>query len=324
MAETKKSCIIVGAGISGLLAANILQKQGVKVTVVDKSRGVGGRMATRRMEGGRLDHGAQYFTVRDRIFGGWVEAWENAGYIKEWFRRLEDESSETGHARYCGRTGMTDVPKALARELDVRTQSRVAKIQFKNSHWYVTLENGDKLDGNFLILTAPAPQSLELVKDSNIVLRRSKLDALEAIQYEKTISVMAVLKGPSGLPGKGCFKIKEPPLTWIADNQMKGISEVPGVTAHSTHDYASAHWDDEKEVILEPLVEAIKPHLQSEIAEVTFHKWRYALPISPFEQPFFFSRRHSLMLAGDAFGGPRVEGAALSGIEAAAHLIDFL
>lgn len=324
MSDQKKSCIVVGAGISGLLAANILQKQGVTVTVVDKSRGVGGRLATRRMGGARLDHGAQYFTVRDRIFGGWVESWENAGYLKEWFRRFQDESSETGHSRYCGRKGMTDVPKALAKELDVRTESRVTKIQFKDSHWYVSLESGDKLDAQFLLLTAPAPQSLELVKDSNIVLRRSKLDALEAIQYEKTISVMAVLKGPSGLPGKGCYKIKEPPLTWIADNQMKGISEVPAITANSTHEFAGEYWDAENEAILDPLVEAIRPHLQSEIEEVTFHKWRYALPRSPFEQPFFFSRRHALMLAGDAFGGPRVEGAALSGIEAAAHLIDFL
>lgn len=324
MSEPSPSCIIVGAGISGLLAGNILQKQGVRVTILDKSRGVGGRLATRRMDGARLDHGAQYFTVRDRIFGGWSEAWENSGLIKEWFRRFPEESSEAGHVRFCGRAGMTDVPKALASELDVRKQTRVVKIHYKDSHWYVTTEEGDKFDAEYLLLTAPAPQSLELVKSSNIVLRRSKLEALEKIQYEKTISVMAILDGPSGLQQPGCYKIGEPPLSWIADNQIKGISEVPAVTAHSTHAYASEHWDAYEEAILGPLVEALSGHVASKIEKASFHKWRYALPVSPFEAPFFFSRRHALMLAGDAFGGPRVEGAALSGIEAAAHLIDFL
>jgi hypothetical protein len=324
MSDSSPSCLIIGAGISGLLAGSILQKNGVHVTIVDKSRGVGGRLATRRVGEARLDHGAQYFTVRDRIFGGWAEAWENSGLIKEWFRRFPEQSSEAGHVRFCGRNGMTDVPKALASELNVKNNSRVTKIRYKDSHWYVTIEDGQKLDAQYLILTAPAPQSLELIKESNIVLRRQKLEALENIRYEKTIALLAILDGPSGLKEPGCFKVEEPPLSWVADNQMKGISKIPAITAHSTYQFAEDHWDDDPEAIQKPLVEALSVHLESKITEASLQKWRYALPISPFEQPFFFSRRHSLLMAGDAFGGPRVEGAALSGIEAAAHLIDFL
>jgi hypothetical protein len=62
-------------------------------------------MATRRIHGDPVDHGAQYFTVKDRIFNGWVEAWENEGILKEWFSRLEEESSQLGHTRYCCREG---------------------------------------------------------------------------------------------------------------------------------------------------------------------------------------------------------------------------
>lgn len=325
MTDSEKSCIIVGAGISGLLAGDILRRHGVTVTILDKSRGVGGRMATRRMEGARLDHGAQYFTVRDQIFAGWAEAWEHKGLIREWFRRFPEESSEIGHSRYCGATGMTDVPKALAANLDVRTNQKVVKLRFHKSHWYVKTESGETFDARFLLLTAPAPQSLELVKDSNIVLRRPKLEALESITYEKSMAVLAILDGPSGLPEPGCGKIYEEPLSWVADNQRKGISpDVPAVTAHSTGRYAEENWEGEKEAILAPLLEALQPRLQSKIIKADLHKWRYSLARSPFDQPFFFSRRHSLMLGGDSFGGGRVEGAALSGIGAAAHLIDFL
>lgn len=325
MTNSKNTCIIVGAGIAGLLAGDILRRHGVKVTLLEKSRGVGGRMATRRVEDARFDHGAQYFTVRDQIFGGWADAWEHNGLIREWFRRFPEESSETGHSRYRGVQGMTDVPKALAANLDVRTQQRVARLRFHKSHWHVRTESGESFDGRFLILTAPAPQSLELVKDSNIVLRRSKLESLESITYEKTMAVMAILDGPSGLDAPGCRKIPGEPLSWVADNQMKGISKaVPAVTAHSTHGFAEDHWEDEKEAILAPLLEALAPLLASTVIKAELHKWRYAVARSPFDQPFFFSRRHSLLMAGDSFGEGRVEGAALSGIGAAAHLVDFL
>lgn len=325
MNDKPTSCIVVGAGISGLLAANILQKQGVAVTVVEKSRGVGGRMATRRMDDARFDHGAQYFTVKDRIFGGWVESWENAGLIVEWFQRFPMESSEVGHARYCGRNGMTDVPKALAKELNVERGTRVNRIHFENDYWEVFTDQETRYSADFLLLTAPAPQSLELLKASNIKVRASKLKILESIQYQKCIAVMALLDGPSGIPDMGCSKIENGPLNWIADNQIKGISpDVPAITAQSTHEFADAHWDLEDAEILELMLAAVRPRMDAGIRKATLHKWRYALPLSRFGQPYFFSRQHSLMLAGDAFGGPRVEGAALSGIEAAAHLIDFL
>lgn len=323
-ADANPSCLVVGAGISGLLAANILVKHGIRTTILEKSRGVGGRMATRRMGGTRVDHGAQYFTVRDRIFDGWVESWENLGLVKEWFRRFPEESSELGHSRFCGRGAMTDVPKHLAADLNVELQARVSRLQFKDSHWYVHTEDGRQFDARFLLLTAPAPQSLQLVKDSNIVLRRQKLEALESIRYEPCLTLLAVLDGPSGLAEPGARKIHESPLSWIADNQLKGVSaDVPAVTIHSDHAFAREHFDRPREEAAEILLEAARPLLQANVVEHQCHGWRYALPRSPFESGYFLSRRHALMMAGDAFGGGRVEGAALSGIEAAAHLVDF-
>ena len=110
--------LIIGAGISGLLCATELRKADKSVRILDKGRGLGGRMATRRMAGGRLDHGAQYFTVRDSRLQAYADDWLAAGIIKEWFRNLPEDSDTDGHPRYCGTTGMTDVPKHLAKELD--------------------------------------------------------------------------------------------------------------------------------------------------------------------------------------------------------------
>ena len=68
MTEGTPSCVVVGAGISGLLAAQELTAAGWRVVVLDKGRGVGGRMATRRVGDGTFDHGAQFFTVRGERF----------------------------------------------------------------------------------------------------------------------------------------------------------------------------------------------------------------------------------------------------------------
>ena len=84
--------LVIGAGISGLLCASELQRAGVSVRVLDKGRGVGGRMATRRMGGGRFDHGAQFFTVREPSFQSYVDEWLQAGVIQEWFRHAPSDS----------------------------------------------------------------------------------------------------------------------------------------------------------------------------------------------------------------------------------------
>ncbi len=123
MTAGANSCIVVGAGISGLLAARELQAEGWRVTVLDKGRGVGGRMATRRLGEGNFDHGAQFFTVRGERFAGLVEDWLAAGVAEEWTRGFADaegEHNEDGHPRYRGSEGMTSIPKHLARGLDVQ------------------------------------------------------------------------------------------------------------------------------------------------------------------------------------------------------------
>jgi renalase len=79
VSENQRSCIIVGAGLSGLLAASTLQREGWDVTVVDKGRDVGGRMATRRIGRGNFDYGAQFFTVRGERFAGLLEDWRLRG-----------------------------------------------------------------------------------------------------------------------------------------------------------------------------------------------------------------------------------------------------
>ena len=107
--------VIVGAGISGLLIARVLHDSGARVTVLEKSRGFGGRLATKRVGDAVFDQGAQYFTVKDPRFAAWVEKWEREGLVSLW-------PGGERHRRYIGRPSMTSVAKALAEGLDVKRE----------------------------------------------------------------------------------------------------------------------------------------------------------------------------------------------------------
>ena len=71
--EHTTDVVVIGAGIAGLIAAGELKRAGLHVLVLDKGRGVGGRIATRRIGGATFDHGAQFITQRNPRFAAVLE-----------------------------------------------------------------------------------------------------------------------------------------------------------------------------------------------------------------------------------------------------------
>ena len=309
--------LIIGAGISGLLCATELQRAGKSVRVLDKGRGFGGRMATRHMSGGRLDHGAQFFTVRDERLRAYVDEWLEAGIIREWFRHLPEDTNSEGYPRYCGVDGMTDVPKFLAATLDVHRSQQVIELARDTNVWIARTREGDSFLGTQLVITAPLPQALNLLDMTGLRYANGDTSALRAIRYEKGLATLAILDGPSGLDRPGGRKIHEAPLSWIGDNQQKGISpEVSAVTIHADAAFAEAHWDSSDDIRGPLMLKAAAPFIEANVVEYSCHRWGFTTPVNPWHEKLYRNPGLKLTLAGDAFGGPRIEGAALSGIEA--------
>ncbi len=316
------SFLVIGAGISGLLIARLLHDAGRTVQVLEKGRGCGGRMATRRAENGRFDHGAQYFTVRDSRLQTWTDTWLARGIARQWFETLEpDNEASEAHPRYVGANGISDIPKSIAEGVDLRTSSRAFRLDRKNELWTVHTGDGVRHQADNLILTAPVPQALDLLGDKTNEFLGEAENRLRAIRYAKSLAVLAVLDGPSGIPNQGALPVGTAPLTWLGDNQLKGISERPAITLHSDAAWAEKHWDSPDEIRVPPLLSAARPFLGSTILSWTCHRWGYAFPESTFGRPFFHNPSCRLTMAGDGFGGPRIEGAALSGIEAGNFLL---
>lgn len=329
-AATSSSCIVVGAGMAGLLAATELQEAGWRVTVLDKGQGVGGRMATRRFSGGAFDHGTQFFTVRGERFEALVEKWLEAGVAKEWTRGFADAEGnrgEDGHPRYRGAEGMTSIPKYLARNLDVHTGERVTEVRTNASGggWEIITDSGS-YRADVLLLTAPVPQSLALAESGDYRLPDEDRRQLEEISYDPCIALMARLGGESPVPEPGGVQIKGEPLDWIGDNRRKGISEEPGVTVHAGPGWSSEHWEAGDEDVTRELLTLAGEHLGTDLAsrtaETSIARWRYSWVTSAHPEPYLLaSGSPTLVFAGDSFGQPKVEGASLSGLAAADRLL---
>ncbi len=151
-----------------------------------------------------------------------------------------------------------------------------------------------------------------------LICRRTSKRALKASNMNAALSVMAVLDGPAQIPPPGGQALSEGPIAWIADNQMKGVSTAPAVTLHATAAFSQERWDRGRKESGLDLLQAAKPWLGSDVMEFQVHGWRYSKPVRVDEGPcLVVSQSPALVLAGDAFAAPRVEGAALSGWGAA-------
>ena len=301
--------------MAGLSAARTLSRLGRDVVVIEKGRGIGGRLANRRFGGAVFDNGAQFVTQRSPLWEEHISAWLEAGIISEWCP--QSVSPEAGLRAYRGHPAMSAMAKDLARGLDVRLQHKATAIHSIKSGWMVEIEDGETLYASSLLITAPVPQAVDLLDAGETLLAQWQRQRMRKVTYEKCLALMAVLKDPSAIPAPGFLKPADGPLAWLGDNHQKGISEVPAVTIHATPEYSEANWERDRSAVSRELLQAAQPWLGSSVINFQLHGWRYSRPIHKVRETcWVISYDPFLVLAGDAFGGASVEGAALSGLAA--------
>lgn len=311
--------LIVGAGMAGLTAAAHMHNKGYQVLIVEKSRGVGGRLASRRIGQATFDHGAQFMTVRDTRFASAVAQWQQIGVVQEWFTSALPGNK--AHVRWCGYPSMSAVAKHLAKGASVTFEQRVVSLKQRDNDWLVSMASGEMINAKALLLTPPVPQTLAIITASSIVLTAGTKKRLSSLTYDRCIAVLAVLDGPSAIPLPGCIAPSQNPISWMADNQQKGISKVPAVTIHADASFSYEHWDLDRRKSGNILLSSAQPWLSSKVIDFQVHAWKYAKPQQIHKDPcLIISQSPPCILAGDAFAGPRVEGAARSGWAAAKAL----
>jgi photolyase PhrII len=322
---------VIGAGISGLMCARTLADHGFPVAVFEKSRGVGGRMATRRTDDGlHFDHGAQYFTARDGRFRRYVKSWMQDGIVEPWRApivvmqngMIREEKMETD--RFVAAPRMNAICRHISSGLDIRFQTRVGPLEKTGDSWRVATDDGTSL-GTFdvVVVSAPAGQTAELLEASPALAVRAR-----GTEMRGCWAVMLAFRQSLGLEFGGAF-IHGSPLSWIARNGSKpGRSAQPETwVLHASPEWSHAHLEESAETVEERLICEFWKAVRRPASEPLYrsaHRWRFALPPTPLSDSCLFDAKMQVAACGDWCGGPRVEGAFLSGMSAAGRVMGVL
>ncbi|MFN3863454.1 MAG: NAD(P)/FAD-dependent oxidoreductase [Erythrobacter sp.] len=305
--------IVIGGGMAGLACASELTRSGARVTVLDKGRGPGGRMAARRVEiageAVSFDHGAQYFTARDRAFRETVAGWEAAGLAARW--------PAAGDEVWVGTPGMNAPIRAMAAALDVRWGVRAERLVRDGAQWRVTAGE-QRFTAAQALVAVPAEQAAVLLAEP-----APELAALAAgVQSAPCWAVMAGFDAP--LPLADIFRSATGPLSWAARNCAKpgrAGTETWVIHASPARSRDLLDWpkNEAAAVLLADFFAAtgtapVHPqHLDA-------HRWLYALPAALAGEGARYDAALGIGIAGDWLHSARVEGAWLSG-QALARLV---
>jgi predicted NAD/FAD-dependent oxidoreductase len=312
--------LVIGAGWSGLTAASRLSAAGQQVLVLEKSRGPGGRSATRRDGKRQFDHGAQYFTARSAAFGRQLQQWRDDGWIEKWTPRLAVLGGEAGHhdpetvQRFVALPGMNGVCRQLAETVDCRFEARVERL-VHDAHWSATLANGETIEARRLLLTAPPKQAAELLGAAHPLYA-----TLDDVEFDPCFALLAAFDEALSPRFDAAFVNDDPVLSWIARDSSKPGRSGECWVAHAHGDWSRENLEQDHEVLEQALIDALGRHLElpdPNPTTVQIHRWRYSQAISPRDDGVLVQEEQRLAVAGDWLSGSRVEGAWTSGRKAA-------
>ncbi|KGX93781.1 FAD-dependent oxidoreductase [Pontibacillus halophilus JSM 076056 = DSM 19796] len=319
--------MIIGGGLSGVMAARTLLDKGVEdVCIVEKSKGVGGRLATRRINGGKADHGAQFFTVRTQSFQEDVTQWLDKGWVKPWFG--------DSHWRYTSVDGMNQLVKRLAEGLNVLPNAKVTRLIEGAGGFDVELEDGRRLKAGGIILTAPAPQASELLRSSSITYDRHTFRQLSQIDVGPAFVGLFELNRETTFSEDGHIDTNLPDgVERIVDHSLKGVSEKPIVSVYMKMEWSNHHFEEKDEELLTYIKYKIEEYVPSAtIVSEQLKRWKYAQSHNVVRRPCVnVHEALPLYVAGDSFLHEdddtlrtRVESAYLSGVAAGEATANFV
>lgn len=337
---------IVGAGIAGLTAGRLLSKEGHEVTIFEKSRGFGGRMATRyagKEDSVKLDHGIPYFKAESKEFQAFTAELLEKEIIKLWGNKLffyngEDLISKSPFASndpiYASIDGMNSIGKYLSRWTDVKTETRVGGLthiganRSKKRSWMINMSASNTFEADAVIIATPAPQAYGLINTTIDEISTLKIiREIDDVHYEPAYSLMLGY-GKADKPAWDGIVCKNSSISLISNETTKREAEQEcSFVVHATPEFTRKHLHTDNDLV--------KRELLGELANIVggwaaspewdqVHLWKYSRPSKVLNSPFLEieAEESPLAVVGDYFNGNDLDAAYCSGFNLAQHWIE--
>lgn len=322
-----KKIAIVGAGLAGITLAQKLNKF-FTVTIFEKSRGVGGRMATRRCDGFEFDHGAQYFTAKSSLFNEYIKPLIHLDIVTRWDARFVEFNSKKilnkrvwseAFPHYVGKPSMNRICQYLAKDLNIHLNTKIKSIRSDNPWRLYDEEDNDLGSYDWLIVTAPADQSLQIMPASFKYIKN-----LKAIKMQGCYSLMLGLEINPQINFDAAI-VQDADISWISVNSSKPDRlDKATLVIHSTNDWAETNVNTDRKIIINHLLNELEQvsglklsHAKCQI----LHHWRYANIGLQTNQNIFVDFEQQLAACGDWCIQGRVESAFLAAHEVANQIL---
>lgn len=321
---------IVGAGMSGLVCAQQLQQAGYRVVVVEKSRGLGGRVTTRRLQDTCADRGLSYLIPQGELTTSFVKLLHSQGIVTVWTDTTHEFSADLGLKEiktlplYIAPMGMSEIARFLAKDLEIQRNRRVVGLSLDNNCWHLQFADSDaEVVAKAVVVAIPAPQALTLLTP---FAASGVLDSLRQVEFSACISVIAGYPANMPLPSWQAVKfINDDTLAWIGNDSSKRSEMLsPVFVFHSSAKFAQTYIDTED---LQPVGQQLLNNAAKLFPEfvnadwLQVDRWRYAFPTTPLPHTYLNADTpQPLICCGDWCGGLNLEGAMRSGIAAAKQI----
>ena len=318
---------VIGAGMAGLSLASALRDH-AEIMLFEKSRGYGGRMATRYSDGYQFDHGAQFFIARTREFKSFVQTLLDEHIIAPWeahFVELTQNkityewiwTNEVPH--YVAVPGMNALGKYMAKPLNVTLQTRVKRIEKNGQAWRLFDEDSHSLGKyDWVISSAPAKQGTELLP--------TEFRYHNELRSKRMIGCYSLMLGfsqPLAIDWDAAL-VKDMDISWICNNSNKpGRPDNYALLAHATNKWAEANMDMPDRDVQRYLIEQLEQITECSMAAAehrSIHRWRYANIRKQDGAQSYVDMDNRLAAIGDWCIKGRIESAFQSGHHAAQQI----
>ena len=313
---------IIGTGIAAATLVYRLRQScpGYHISVFEKSRGVGGRMSTRRGDDGVYDHGAPFFTARSKSFQHLLKTFQSSGVVAEWKPRVitlskgkKPYTRDWFEPHFVATPGMNSLCKALLADQKIQFQQTINRISGEPGQWMIHSAEGDEFGVfDWVISTAPAEQT-RTIFSTTLTPPTTTTNEFPTVLYQPSFALMLSCAEDYD-SSFDAARVNNSSIDWLLFSHSKpGRSQKPSLVVHATGDFSAKHFDDDRDFVKRALVQeltaltGIKPGLEREPKGVHLHRWKYAKVIEPYGEPFWQSDLKGLAACGDWCLGNEVE-----------------
>ena len=323
-----KKIAIIGAGMTAFALSNMLKNK-FKLSIYEKSRGVGGRMATRRADPFIFNHGAQYFKITTESFKQFLNPLIQKKIIKPWIANFVEINKDimvknnnwtlaTGHFR--GHPKMNSVLKYFSQFFKVNLSVKVKKVKKINNNWYIHDSNGNSFGPfDWVVFTIPPLQAAEILNKNF-----KYFNIISNIKMKSCYSLMLGFNEIKSI-GFDVALITNGDVGWFSKSITKSNNKkFTNILINSSYDFAEKNILSSKTQVEKYLIKKASDILKVQLNNYehkAIHFWRYAINEECNKYGSFLDSNLKIVVCGDWCTNGSVEGAFLSAEDASNKIL---